>query len=167
MINISYKILIAAVLILGLVVASPAFGKTVVIEADGTTYKLTTIITSYLESPDLLEAQPWWGDPGLAEDISEVLQYQLGDLEGGDQQSGGIPSALMAYGLDDGFVSITYWDGSLQNCPNDCPGQEGIYAYVIRDLDQGVPVNPLWSLILLAALLAWVARRRLNATITG
>ena len=128
--------------------AAPAL----IVTVDGETYTLSTAFVSYDGASELLESQPWWGDAGLAASISNTVRYQLGDLLGGNQTSGGIPAALVAYGLETvpdeiegevDFVSIAYWSGSPNDCPVGCPRAEDTYSYMLcPDLSPFRPMHP-------------------------
>jgi len=148
--------LVFAVVVLGLALAaSGAEGKTVTVTVGGVTYTLTAAPLSYTANGPLLQAQPWWANEPLAFAISGELQYSLGDLEGGNGSTPGIPSALLAYGLEDGDVSITYWDGTeVVNCPEGCPSEDGTFVYVTSQSSAApVPTLSQWGLLLLVALM--------------
>lgn len=144
--------------VLGAVVLGLAFGaasaaaNTVNITVNGVTYTLTASRLSYSADAALLQAQPWWGNEPLAFAITSQLGYQLGDLQGGPGTIPGIPSALMAYGIDGPDVSITFWDGSAINCPINCPTQVAPFFYVTSvTAARPVPaVSDVWTLALLA-----------------
>ncbi len=129
-----------------------ALAKTVTLTVDGVTYTLTAPPLSYTNNAAVLQAQPWWGNQALAFAISTQLGYQLGDLDGGSSQT--IPSALVAYGTDAGFVSITYdFEGTIFNCQTGCPSVDNTYAYVTVVPAANVPTLSQWGLALMAALL--------------
>ncbi|MEO2172755.1 MAG: hypothetical protein ABGY96_01515 [bacterium] len=156
------RVTVAVALLLALVSSGTAWATFITVEVDGVNYELTTALVSYENAPELLESQPWWDDPDLATDIADEVRYQLGDLEGGNEQSGGIPSALVAWGIFENFVSISYWNGELQFCPDDCPEIYEVYSYVVVGSHYSIPANPLWSLIMMAAFLAAVAAMKLS-----
>lgn len=120
--------------------AIPAPAPETTVEYGGYQYNLTTAYTSYTADSALLESQPWWGDTVLANALMDLVRYDLGDYYGTYPASAGV-SALMGYGLVSGSVSISYWDGSLIDCPSGCPGIGGYYAYIIGTQ------SPLFSLL--------------------
>ncbi len=144
-----------AVVALGLMLSAWAAGaKTVVVNVGGTAYALTAVPLSYAANAAELQAQPWWGNEPLAFAISSALQYQLGDLEGGPGTTLGIPSALLAYGTDTGYVSITYWDGATENCPVDCPLEAASFFYVTGAVVASkIPTLSDWGLTALGVVL--------------
>lgn len=98
------------------------------VDYDGFTYDLTTTYTSYTNNPGLLESQPWWGNASLANALMDLVRFDLGDLEGNFPAETSA-SALTAYDINNDFVSISYWTGSLIDCLG-CPFVEAPYAYI-------------------------------------
>jgi hypothetical protein len=155
-------------LALGLVVAAwDAAAATVNVTVGGVTYTLTASPMSYTTNQNTLKAQPWWGNEPLAASISGALQYQLGDLLGGNGSTPGIPSALLGYGTSVGtYVSITYWNGTtVVNCPVGCPDFDEVDFYVTAVTQAStIPTLSDWAIMVLAALTAVigiVAARRM------
>lgn len=161
MVNSFRKIFTIVIMLLAIFLVSPASAQTFVAEVDGKTYVLSTTSTSYQAEPELLQSQPWWNNPALAEAIVAQMQYELGDLFGGDQTEN-IPSALLAYGLNSERVSIVFWDDSVVNCPDYCPSVDDTYVYVIGTVTNPIPANSTWSLLLMSMLLGWVGWRRFS-----
>lgn len=145
-----------AVVVLGFALAaSAAEGKTITVTVGGVTYTLTAAKLSFTVNGALLQAQPWWANEPLAAAISGELGYELGDLDGGNGSTPGIPSALLAYGTDDGSVSITYWNGDeVVNCPIGCPDVDSVFVYVTA-ASSATPVPTLsqWGLLILVAVM--------------
>lgn len=159
------KLLLLACLMLGGLQPALAAGP-ITINVNGTDYTLQSELLSYTGNEARFQAQPWWGDAALSAAISTELQYQLGDLEGGPGTDPGIPSALLAYGDASPDVSITYWDGGLEDCPSGCPGVGEPYFYVfatgITASAEPVPALPVGLILLLAGLLAAIGVRRIR-----
>ena len=99
-----------------LVGAGPVLADTTEVEVNGERWTLGTEITSYSENPDLLEDQPWWGDPDLALELAETVEYDLGLAFEGE---GGGPGALFAYGLSGEYPDR---EGNYYNGENGEPG---------------------------------------------
>jgi len=113
------------------------------LEYDGFTYDLTTTFTSYTENLGLLESQPWWGDASLANALMDLVRYDLGDyFDNYPASSETTVSALTAYDISNGFVSISYWNGTeLIDCPENCPRVSDLYAYIIGSRTELVLVD--------------------------
>lgn len=99
-------------------VAAPA---EVTVNYNGADYTLGTQYTNYTANPSFFTSQPWWGNSSLASNLTGLVQNQLG-------------FALFGYGTSSGYVSITYWTGSVIDCPVNCPrqGDDYDYVYLIR-----------------------------------
>ena len=102
----------------------PSMNPFVTVEYGGSTYSITYLNTSYTDSPDILSAQPWWGNSSLS--------FALAGLVG---QAGNLDTFLLfGYGIQNGNVSITYLpggSGSVLDCPVGCPALDGDYSYAI------------------------------------
>ena len=145
--------------------AVPAAAATVTVNVSGVNYTLTASLLSFNADAAKLQAQPWWGNEPLAFAISTALGYQLGDLTGGMNNT--IPSALMAYGVSGGDVSITYTQlATVIDCPSGCPAVGQPFFYVTAVSESAlIPALSDGSLMLLSALLCVagiLAARRLR-----
>ena len=168
--NTAKRILCLFSVVLGLAFfASQAAAATVTVTVGGTTYTLTAQNLSDATGHAILSAQPWWGNPALAAQISNAVQYQLGDLNGGmGPFPPGIPAALVAYGTSPPYTSITYWNGSsVQTCPAGCPLQtdQDFYITAVGLVAPSIPTLGEWGLMALALLIGvlgiyYVAHRR-------
>ncbi len=154
----------------GLLLATLFFGAQGAIAAGpiqvtvgGKVYVLTSEGYTYTGNEALFQAQPWWGNPALAASITNAVQYQLEDYDG-DPGVPDVPSALVGYGISGSDVSITYWDGTFQDCPSGCPDVADFYYYIfateVRPV--AVPALPLGGLLILAGLVGVAGLRRLR-----
>jgi len=90
---------VLSVLVSGMVIvlvarSAPAYA--VVVSVSSTEYSVTDVETTYTADSALLDDQPWWGNPTLAEDIEVAVGTELGTPNTPDDLAG--PD--FAYGVD-------------------------------------------------------------------
>jgi len=161
--NLSKTLWAAALTCLLLGAQSALAAGPISVSVNGTTYTLVSEALPYQGNEAQFQAQPWWGNPSLAAAVTNAVQYQLGDLVG-NPGAPDDPSALVGYGVSGNSVSITYWDGSFNDCPSGCPSLDETYYYVFATASNptAVPALPLGGLLLLGGLVAAIGVRRLR-----
>ncbi|MFL9813800.1 autotransporter outer membrane beta-barrel domain-containing protein [Stutzerimonas sp. VN223-3] len=123
---------IFSALLMGCISAAHAAPGTMDVEYDGYKYTIGSAYTSYTDMPSLLESQYWWGNQSLSFALSGLITDQLP----------GAPFLLFGYGLNNGYVSIDYYQGSVINCPTSCPRVDDPYSYATATRTALSPVTP-------------------------
>lgn len=94
----THRMLVLSVVALGIMVCfTPrrALADSIVTQG-GTTYDITTVIGSFSDLSATLEAQPWWGDATLAENLAALVGCDFG-CPGPDFAYFADPPAGLAY----------------------------------------------------------------------
>ena len=110
--------------------AQAAIGErpTVVVSYGGSSYGITSVLTSFNESSALFESQPWWGNAALANSITKLVGYSAGSYQEGI--NGGI---LFVYEgtVGQGFTVDYYQNGQAITCGPHCGPVGGQFYYAI------------------------------------
>ncbi len=124
------SIAVGAALSLNALVANAVPAPTVTVEYGGYEYTLTSAYVSYDADPSIFTSLPWWGDASLAESLSGLVGFDLGDYNGSYPANTPSLGVLFGYGTSSEYVSIAYWEnGTVVNCPLGCPYTSDGYAY--------------------------------------
>lgn len=113
---------------------------TVVVSYGGSTYSISSTLTSYTTSAALFREQPWWSKPTLAAALSETVGTSAGGYSDGRTNAG----ILFAYGEDFGIAFVKYQEaGATRDCSESCGTASEMWYYAF--------INQLITLDTLAA----------------